>query len=67
MKSVWRTLEQLSWLPGSGQLGGDSSLSPQVHDGVVGEEEEQEEGTGRRREGRSRGHLDDQGCSSAGH
>jgi hypothetical protein len=51
MKRVWRTLEQLSWLPGDGQLGGGSSPSPQVHDGVAGEEEEQEEGTGNRREG----------------
>ena len=43
------------------------SPSLQVHDGVVGEDEEQGEGRRKRREGRSRGHLGGQGCSSAGH
>ena len=64
---MWRTLEQLSWLPGSGQLGDGSSPSRQVHGGVVREEEEQEGGKGKGREGRSVGHLGDQGCSLAGH
>ena len=62
---VLKNLEQFPWLPGGGQRVVGFSPSQKVHDGVVGEEEEQ--GRGKKKEGRSVGHLGGQGCTSAGH
>ena len=56
-------LNQQYKLPGVGQLSVCCALSLLVHGGVAGEEEEQEWGRAREKEGGGEGHVGVQVCS----